>query len=268
MAANRGAYAFQDRAGRAGGLDRQRIPSPDILRVRHGIRAHWITVALHVRGVDGAHHPDHRHPARMLVRLQQIMDILRQVHAPADRIPVRPEWRAGALVHDDGAGRGFAIAFVDGPSAAAIGICMASKYPGVTITCSGENQRFPRLHDVALGQDHAVALVAAPGNVVVAPAAVTPGMPRMAASARSIKVLASESFGYSDCGTLVAAVTTPRTSNPGSTCSNWRKLARISPAPASRTNASPTCATTRTCRTRRARRPPVPERLSSRSTSV
>jgi hypothetical protein len=57
--------------------------------------------------------PYHGHPARVLVRLQEVVDVLRQIHASADRVASRPEVARQPLVHDDGAGGGFAIARIE-----------------------------------------------------------------------------------------------------------------------------------------------------------
>jgi hypothetical protein len=45
------------------------------------------------------------------------------------------------------------------------------------------------------------------------------------------------SFGYFDPGIFVDAVITPLDLKPGSTASNWRKLAASNPAPINSTNA-------------------------------
>ena len=127
------------------------------------------------------------------------------------------------------------------------------------------DQGFARLHDIAFGQNDAVAVLLPNGIAVVAPAAATPGNRRIESSARFIRIRKSPSLRYRDCGASVDAVTTPLVVKPGSTASKWRKLASSSPAPASSTKASPISALTRPWRNLRVRAPLVPVRPLSRS---
>ena len=106
------------------------------------------------------------------------------------------------------------------------------------------------------------------GIVSVAPTAITPGRARRRLSASSANACSAGASLYRAAGRETEAVSTPLGSNPGSTASSSRKLAKRSPAPTSSTNANATCATTSARRSDRAPRPLVPVRPSSRSTAV
>ena len=88
-------------------------PALDILRVRHVIRSHRAAAAFHIGRVDRADDPHHGHPMRVFVGLQEVVDVLRKIHAAADGVAVGPEMARQALVHDDGAGGRFAIALIE-----------------------------------------------------------------------------------------------------------------------------------------------------------
>ena len=158
-----GAHSAQDRAGVAGGLDRQSVSPLDVLRVGHVIRPHRIAVAFHIRSMDGANNPHHGHPVSVLVRLQKVVDILRQIHAPADRVAIRPEVVRQPLVHDDSAWGGFAISLVE-RAPRQHGDMHGLEVARRNRNLFGRNQRLSRFHDVTFCQDHTVAMVATPGD--------------------------------------------------------------------------------------------------------
>ena len=93
-------------------------------------------------------------------RLQEIVGIARQVHPPADRILAGPEALRQPLVDDDGPRRALAVGGGERPAAHdrhAQGIDQALG----DVDLRRRDHRLARRHLVALGEDDAVAVVAA-----------------------------------------------------------------------------------------------------------
>ena len=145
--------------------------------------------------MNRSHNADDRQPTRIGVDLQEVSWIARAVHALADGIDAWPELLSERLIDDYGARRRLIVVIVE------VSPSHQRRAHGFEVTGRhdhqhGRDQRLAGLHLIALGDDNAVAVVAAEWNDRgSARVASTPGTLRIACSARLVNERTSLSVG-------------------------------------------------------------------------
>ena len=154
-----------DRVGHVGGIaaapDGEADAALNVLHVREIVRAGPGLLSLdesfELHRPDNA---DHLQPDCAGARLHDVLELLRQVHAAADRIGIRPELAGEPLVHDDDARRGRPVALSEQPASLQRN-AQRFQIPGSHVQHAGRDDRLPRSHHISLGNDHAAAAVPA-----------------------------------------------------------------------------------------------------------
>src|SRR5262249_46297220 len=148
----------------AGGPYRNRIATPRLRRPRKVVRADGAAVPFKIVEPDGAYNTNHGVPLGVLVDFQQVVDVLRLIHAFADRVLPGPETLRQSLIDNHYSGSFVIIAFGE-EAAAHQGEIHRLKIAGRNVDLARRDNGFAGFHYIAFSKDHAVTVVPAERNI-------------------------------------------------------------------------------------------------------
>ncbi len=106
--------------------------------------------------LDVGHHADHGQEHGLVGHRQQVVEVRREVHPPADRVLAGPEARASLRVHDHHLRRAVRVASPRRSGRRTSVSAHRLEVAGRDLHLRGRDHRLARLHLIALGDDHAV----------------------------------------------------------------------------------------------------------------